>query len=773
MVKGQQFNMARMHADQKALEEAYLKEGYYPVIVKGQRVGGSIRYIISEGEKFKIERGGMVFQSAVSNSLSFGHKQLMKEVKTRQRRVWYNPVSWFVDDGKLKPQVYRDDKESLEQFYRDEGYLDVKVSVSHGADKVLLSPEYSELREKLFKTRMLHARSEEDLDNAERRLANSVDEVNTDELERLVEIAESRAEESEDILEELEDEFEEYMDENSRVPFVFTILEGPQYKVGRIKIEYGRFVKGKFQEITSEQVPEFKPVIIPEVLKRMISSAEGEVFHPSYLRNEGPEDSDQEIIDDAYGRRAYIDSRVIAVQVPNLDDNTIDIVLQIEEGSHFFEDNGELGWERRPIKVGLVKIEGNAKTKDFVIRRELSISPGEPFDLGKMENSRRRIEGLRLFSGVSARPEYSDRERGSTIENLIIGVKETNTGRFNIGGGFSTDSGPFAHVILSQENFDIMRWRRPHFMQGAGQKVRLRTVAGGRFNNYELDFEEPWFLGRKLKFKTRAYAREMQYFHEKFDAEETGIQLGLERAVFNDESFRGKLRYTIEDAGLTNMKNTASAEFLEERGTSLYSVISPGLVYDTRGDGYLPNKGQRSSVDLEYSGSELGSDKEFYGIQLKSAWYFKGFGEGHVLEFLTQAKSYESLEGGGSVPYLYRPYLGGSRTLRAYPYREVGPRGSAGDYIGGNTMMHATLEYSIPTPFKIVRLATFYDVGALNSDSYDFSVNGYNDDYGLGFRLDIPFLGPIRLDYAIPLTDDGYNGGAGRFSVNMGYTTTF
>ena len=129
------------------------------------------------------------------------------------------------------------------------------------------------------------------------------------------------------------------------------------------------------------------------------------------------------------------------------------------EGDHFFEEDGVQKWERDPVNVGLVKIEGNEKTKDFVIRRELAISPGEPFDLGKMENSRSRIEGLRLFESVRATPEYSDRERGSTVENLVVSVKESNTGRFQIGGGFSTDYGAFAHVIVAQENFDIMRWR--------------------------------------------------------------------------------------------------------------------------------------------------------------------------------------------------------------------------------------------------------------------------------------------------------------------------
>jgi len=773
MVKGQQFNAARLHADEKALENEYLKKGYYPIKVKGQRIGGSVRYIISEGEKFRIERGEMVFESITEGPLNFSQKVLRKKVKTRQRRVWYSPVSWFVDDGKLKPKEYREDIENLESFYRDQGYLDVQVQISHGADKVLASPEYGALRTKLFQSRSAHAKAVEDLDDAERKLADVGEDDNESELDRLVDIAESKLDDAEDVLDDAEDEFEDYMDEVDRVPFVFSIKEGPQYKVGKIGFQHGRRVNGKFQVVSVEDYPGFKPVISLNVLQSVISLRVGEVFSPKDLRVEEPGDSDQEIIENAYGSRAYIDAQATVLQTPNLNNNTIDIIFQIIEGDHFFDENGQQKWERFPVNIGLVKIEGNTKTKDFVIRRELAISPGEPFDLGKMHNSRRRIEGLRLFESVRASPEYSERERGSTTENLIVSVKESNTGRFQIGGGFSTDYGAFAHVIVAQENFDIGRWRRPYFWQGGGQKVRLKTTAGGRLSNYELDFEEPWLMGRKLRFTTSLYTREMEYFHEKFDVEETGVRFGLERAMFGNEQFRGRVNYTAEDIGLVDIKSTASTEFLDEQGNNLISKIGTGLTYDTRGGGVVPSKGQRTSLDFDFAPGAIGSEKEFYGVHLKSAWYFKGLREGHTIEFLSQAAVVDNIKNGQAVPYLYRHGLGGSRNLRGYDFREVGPRGSAGDYIGGNTMVHATLEYTVPTPFEIARFATFYDVGVVNLDAYDFSVSNYNDDVGIGLRLEIPFLGPIRFDYAIPLTDDDYNGGGGRFSVNMGYTTTF
>tara|TARA_Y100000766_G_scaffold283119_1_gene297979 strand:- start:758 stop:3517 length:2760 start_codon:yes stop_codon:yes gene_type:complete len=773
MIKGQQFNSARMHNDEKLLEEEYRKKGYYPIKVKGQRVGGSVRYIISEGEKFTVERGELKFESANNTELSFSHKELSKIVKIRQRRTWYNPVSWIVDDGRLLPKEYEEDVEKLEKFYRDEGYLDIKVVIGHGADKVLTSPEYETLRTKLFQARANHAQTVEDLDDAERRLENAGADDDERELDRLVDVAEDRLDDAEDVLDDAEDEFEDYLDEADRVAFVFTVDEGPQYLVGNVIIQHGRLVDGEFQPVDPVLFPDFKPVISSDVLGNMLVLRSGEVFRPAALRVDEPENSDLEIIEDAYGHRAYIDASAVVKQSPNLTNNTIDLVFQVIEGDHFFEEEGVQKWERDPINVGLVKIEGNEKTKDFVIRRELAISPGEPFDLGKMENSRGRIEGLRLFESVRATPEYSDRERGSTVENLVVSVKESNTGRFQIGGGFSTDYGAFASVIVAQENFDIMRWRRPYFWQGGGQKVRLRTTAGGDFNNYELDFEEPWLMGKKLRFTTNLYSREMEYYNDKFDVEESGMVLGLERAMFGNDYFRGRVAYTVESIGMVDMKSTASQELLDERGHDLISKIGLGLTLDTRGGGIIPTKGQRSSIDVDFAPGALGSEKEFYGVHIKSGWYFKGVGEGHNIELLSQAATIDSLTGSQKVPYLYRHALGGSRNLRGYDFREVGPRGTAGDYIGGNTMMHVTMEYSVPTLFDMARLATFYDIGVVNKDAYDFSFSGYNDDVGIGLRLEIPFLGPIRLDWAIPLTTDGHNDGGAKFQMNMGYTTNF
>ena len=752
LAKGMQYNEARRHADEKALREYYIKEGYFPVKVTGEylKEAKSITFTIEEGERIKIDE--MAFERVDGPELSFDLGDLDDYVKARERRRWYNPISWLTNDGRLKPLELDEDIDRLTTYYRNRGFLDVKVSFKHSAQEAILeNPEYHMLQKALLDVEERYRATQRQL---------NVEEAKEQQNEALIDALDNRLDDEEDVMDDADDDLDDFLDDNRLVKLTFLIDEGKRYKIGAVKFTYRRKSPDDIDGTKFEDVIDgdgYVPAIPPGVLHSMISMKPGEIYRPEKL--DGKDDSDLKALRDAYGARAYINATVRISKTANAEANTIDLEFRIVEGQTYYVD--------------LVKIEGNDKTKDFVIRRELAISPGEPFDLGRVEKSRRRIEGLRLFMDVGAEQQRSGEAGETNEENLLISVREQNTGRMYFGGGFGSDYGGFGHVVLSQENFDIGRWRRPHFLQGAGQKIRLRLQAGGRYNDYGLDFEEPWFMGRKLRFTTSLFARELQYFSTKFDAEETGARFGLERVLFGNDFLRGNVKYTIENTGLVDVDSSASTEIKNDAGTDLISQVEMGIAYDTRGGGELPTRGQRTSVNLNVAPDFLGSEKEFYGFHLKSEWYRKGWGEGHVIELRGQVAVVDALQNGQTVPYLYRETLGGQRNLRGFDYREIGPRGDQGDYLGGNTMLHGTFEYSIPTPFKMIRAATFYDWGVINSDSWDFALGNYNDNWGVGLRLVIPFFGPLRFDYGVPITGDGYNDSGGRFNVNFGYSTSF
>jgi len=123
--------------------------------------------------------------------------------------------------------------------------------------------------------------------------------------------------------------------------------------------------------------------------------------------------------------------------------------------------------------------------------------------------------------------------------------------------------------------------------------------------------------------------------------------------------------------------------------------------------------------------------------------------------------------GADNVPIFDRLFLGGANNLRGFKFRDVGPKDSNGEPLGGGTLARATVEYTFPIVERL-RGAVFYDTGFVNGGSYDFSLSDINSDVGLGVRIDLP-IGPVRLDYGIPLQDDRFNKGSGKFNFNIGY----
>jgi outer membrane protein insertion porin family len=124
------------------------------------------------------------------------------------------------------------------------------------------------------------------------------------------------------------------------------------------------------------------------------------------------------------------------------------------------------------------------------------------------------------------------------------------------------------------------------------------------------------------------------------------------------------------------------------------------------------------------------------------------------------------------VPLFDRWYLGGLYSLRGYKYRHVGPKDYIGEPIGGGTYWFGTAEYSLPI-IERLRFAMFYDVGNVYSGAYDYShLNKYNDNWGIGLRINLP-IGPLRLDYGIPITHDESSDGGGKFNFGVGYQRDF
>jgi outer membrane protein insertion porin family len=166
------------------------------------------------------------------------------------------------------------------------------------------------------------------------------------------------------------------------------------------------------------------------------------------------------------------------------------------------------------------------------------------------------------------------------------------------------------------------------------------------------------------------------------------------------------------------------------------------------------------------AGGPLGGDVQIYGFDLEGEQYFH-LPFDTILLFDAEVASVANWGSGSKIPIYDRLFLGGANNLRGFDFDRVGPKDSSGDDIGGNSLARLTIEYTIPIIDR-VRFAVFYDTGFVNSQSWAFGTTNVNSDYGAGLRLNLP-IGPIRLDYGIPIQSDKFNNSSGRFQFSVGY----
>lgn len=522
----------------------------------------------------------------------------------------------------------------------------------------------------------------------------------------------------------------------------FIVSEGNRYKVGAV-------------EIQGNTIFPSEKLMKGDKSAKGVKMGVGQIFTPKGL------DADIEAIQDYYGSKGYIDVRVTPTKIPNTTRGTMDLVYNLTG-----EDKGVSHIEK-------IDIKGNTKTKDKVIRRELAVSPGEVFDMVGVKRTKGRLDQMGFFEKVETNVEPTDIPGR---KNLIVDVEETTTGNIELGAGFSSIDNLVGFIGFREGNFDLFN---PPYFRGGGQKFRINAMVGDLHKDYQISFAEPWLFGRRLRFETDLYYRELNFYSDLYDVTEAGVRLGLVRAL-GSELLIGGINYTIENVGIHNVSDRAPGIIRDEQGDRLVSKVGVSLAYDTRNNIQLPDKGQRTEVSSELAGGPFGGDTDFYKFELHSAWYYPGFFENHIWEIRGRAGVVEPYGDTTRVPLFDRYFLGGVDSLRGFRYRQVGPYrvGPQGDQepIGGNTYWFGSIEYSVPI-IERLRLAVFYDIGNVYEGAFSFTRSAgqklYNDNWGVGIRLNIPRLGPLRLDYGVPITYDDFTGGRGRFQFSVRYTSDY
>ena len=471
------------------------------------------------------------------------------------------------------------------------------------------------------------------------------------------------------------------------------------------------------------------------------------LIRPNEIASEAIIKASRQAVEDYYGSRGYIGSRVAA---PILDADpqrgVVDITFQVVR-------EGPLAYIRN------IEIVGNDRTRDKVIRRELTVYPGEIYNQVRIRQSENRLRNLGFF-GLAAhtrRPTPREEEY-----DLVFEVEEKRSGSFVIGAGFSSVDDLIGFVELAQGNFDITRW--PSFT-GGGQKMKIRMQLGTQRTDWSISFVEPWFMDRRLSLGLDVFQSDRRFLSDEYDQLNTGGSISLAKPLFGPVRLR--LIYSLEDIEVKNVAETASEIIKAEEGSRIKSAVTTEFIRDTRNDFYIPTRGNRSVLTGVLAGGILAGETDLYEIGVRSTQYYPLW-LGHVLNLRGRIATVEAYGDSPFVPIFDRLFLGGQRTLRGFDFRDVGPRDETGEPIGGKSLLYGTIEYTVPI-VEMVRGAVFYDAGVVNRPAFDFSPGDYNSDWGVGLRLDMPGF-PLKLDYAWPVEADEFNdSSSARFNFLIGF----
>lgn len=489
----------------------------------------------------------------------------------------------------------------------------------------------------------------------------------------------------------------------------FIVQEGKKYLVGDVQLKGHTVLKAE------------------EIQKVMLMTKE-KPFSRRALR------VDVGAIQDLYFDKGYLAAQIRSESVYNETTGRVDVNYSIMEN--------ELTY------VEKVRVEGNSKTKDIVIRRELRAYPGESFSGAKLKRSKERLYNLGFFDDVRF-----DTEPGSqaNTRDLVVSVKEAKTGEFSFGGGYSSVDSVLGFVQIRQKNFD---WQNTRTWTGAGQDLNLRLEAGSVRKNGELSFTEPWVFGYPYSFGFDVFQREFDrsgnsgYF---YDQRRRGFDLRLGKE-FNEYD-RGLLMYKLEEVKITNIEDDASQALKNELGTNTTSSVSLTLTHDQRDNIYSPSAGYLLTGTGEIAGGPLGGDKDFWKLNGTAATYFKHF-DRFVLELKGRGGAADSFGDSEEVPIYERFFLGGANTVRGYRERRIGPRDPGNlEPIGGDLYWVGNAEETFPIYPDLIKGAVFFDIGDDYSDITDIGDgDGPYSGVGFGVRIKTP-IGPVKVDAGYPLDD--------------------
>lgn len=462
-------------------------------------------------------------------------------------------------------------------------------------------------------------------------------------------------------------------------------------------------------------------------------------------------------IQDCYSSKGYILARIESVS----DDPDGTVNISIKEGT-----------------INRIMIAGNEKTKDYVIERNVLIEPGMVYNENILKEDLVRLYATQAFKDVTREIEPTDEP---DVYDITINVEEQRTANISIGGGIDSVTGVFGSVGISDNNF-LGRNERLSLNGLAGTGVILNDSSIKRRMNLqaELSYFKPYFYNADSSLMSKIFYRDFGSYQ---------VPLAIERRLGAEATVAHRMKYNKNVTGTFSLgvENIDVSEGDADRILGLYSKynipisqrakqleggfflsLSPALLYDTREGGAVTRKGTMASLrfDEEFGmngfdkthGKLTGMVKQYIPVGKKSSLSFTAKGGGKIH--------------GDNMPEVMAYRLGGPYTIRGFKMSGVGT---------GDAFVMGSAEFATPIPFldrtrisflNNLRFTLWADAGKIFNSSitdkiYDRPL--YAVSAGVGLKFYIPGMGPLSIDYGIPLTNPGDNGNThGYFTFGVG-----
>ncbi len=568
----------------------------------------------------------------------------------------------------------------------------------------------------------------------------------------------------------------EFTPDRTGVVIHVVVDEGPIYTVSSVDIAGA---KHAFDSKTRTFDDSPVPLLFPkEELQGLLKIQVGRPFTRAVRA------ADATAIRDFYGSRGYLSH-------PSLQSEYFEFLepeLLFDPERHAVAVTYKIAQGRKRY-IREVLFDGAGHTRDRVVRREVDMLPGEVADLSKIRKSLGRLQNTSFFSDDAPQLQHKDPTftfkptDDPSLVDLEYAVEEGKVVNFQIQGGVDSNSGIFGRISMIMRNFDIADppstpWSTfselfdKEAFHGAGQELELDFSPGTVVNSYRARFLEPdlfrtHFNRWSMELDLFRRSRSQRFFDE--DRNERRVRIGHEFT----RNFSVFLGYTNQNIRVTDLESNLTDlnepdvlplpdSVYQQEGTTNLSGATLDFSYRDVDQTVNSRNGVTVNWRNALYGGFVGGDYDFVKSYVETDAYWQISGEeGEVkpgFHVGLGAGVSDNFGDTSETPYTERYFLGGSRILRGFAYRGVGPNRGR-NALGGETYVSGTLEYRYPLysvtqpgsyrDMETFRLTLFTDAGILGVDPWSAPADDLRWTAGFGLGMVQPF--PISLNFGFPI----------------------